>query len=114
MTNGRDKFTGETVKLSSGASNDHRTSFLRALARIDLSQEADNLEEIVSRRIKDEENDRSTYCLISTSRRDMAGRTAGRICDKKGGLLWICPLTRDMDSEAPLDNRIDFKVFIHE
>ena len=114
ITNGKDKVTGETVMLSSGASNDHTTSFLRALARIDLGKEAADIEEIMDSFVKREENDRTTYCYISTSRREKAELAAKKMCDKKGSLLWICPLTRDMDSAAPGDRRIDFKAFIHE
>ncbi|WP_026516636.1 DUF58 domain-containing protein [Butyrivibrio sp. MC2021] len=114
LTNGKDKVTGETVMLSSGASGDHITSFLRALARIDLSKETEDMSGLMEHFLKREENERTTYCFISTSRRDSAELAAGSICDKKGGLLWICPLTRDMESEAPGDKRIDFRVFIHE
>lgn len=114
LTNGKDKITGETVTLSGGASGDHIASFSRALARIDLGREADDPEELVDSFTRREEDQRTTYCYISTSRREKAEAAARKLCDKKGSLMWICPLTRDMESTPPGDKRIDFKVFIHE
>ena len=114
LTNGKDKVTGETVTLSAGASKDHVTSFLRALARIDLTKDKDDLREIIKRNVEKEDNDRTTYCFISTSRREGAVSAAQTLCDKKGHLLWICPITRDMDNTPIGDKRIDLRIFIHE
>ncbi len=114
LSNGRDKVTGDVVRLSQGASADHLSSFSRALARIDLTGECADICELTSEALEKNDSEQSTYCMISTSKRDKAVLTAERICDKKGKLMWICPLTRDMDSEPPKDGRIDFNIFIHE
>lgn len=114
LTNGKDKVTKETICLPAGASGDHVTSFLKALARIDLDQDTDEMDVLMQRALKSGEDERTTYCFISASRREKALEAAGLICDRMGKLMWICPLTRDMDSAGPGDRRIDFKVFIHE
>lgn len=114
ITNGKDKVTGETVRLSGGASGDHVTSFLRALARIDLTRDKEDIGELIKGLLEKEDNDRTTYCFISTSRREGAVATAEAICDRKGKLLWICPVTRDMDTAPIGDKRIDLRMFIHE
>jgi uncharacterized protein (DUF58 family) len=114
LSNGKDKVTGETVRLFAGASKDHLESFLRALARIDLSKKSDDIEELVAGSLKSRDSEKQTFVFISTSKREKAIGAAERICNEKGRLMWICPLTKDMDAEAPLDRRVDFRVFIHD
>ena len=115
LTNGKDKITKEVISLESGASADHIRNFCRALARIDLTQKnGASMSDIVSGELSKNRSRQLAYLYISTSRRDDALNAAKELADKKGELMWICPLTRSMEDEAPLDNRITFVRMIHE
>ena len=115
LTNGRYKITGETISLEAGASEDHIRNFRRALARIDLSPEkTGTISELVLGELEKNRSDQLTYLYISTSRRDDAINAAKELTDRKGKLMWICPLTRSMEEEGPADARIEFVRMIHE
>ena len=115
LTNGKDKVTGETISLEAGASQDHIRNFARALARIELtSGGAVSMSDLVFNELSRNRSQQLTYLYISTSRRDDAINAAKELTDKKGKLMWICPLTRSMDEAAPMDNRITFVRMIHE
>lgn len=115
LTNGKDKVTGECIRLQAGASNDHIRNFSRALARIDIiSKKADDIQEMVMEQLEQSSSNLITYVLISTSKRETAMRTADAIADKEGKLMWLCPLTRSMDKTGPSDKRIEFMPIIHE
>lgn len=115
LTNGRDKVTGDVIKLMAGASAGHLESVKRALARIDLEKTVPHsMAEIVERAITWAEADNTIFCYISTTRGDDSVRTAELLTDRAGKLLWLCPLTRDMNAEPMANGKIDFKVIIHE
>ncbi|MCR5557687.1 MAG: DUF58 domain-containing protein [Butyrivibrio sp.] len=115
LTNGKDKVTGETISLEAGASQDHIRNFARALARIELtSGGAVSMSDLVFSELSRNRSQQLTYLYISTSRRDDAINAAKELTDKKGKLMWICPLTRSMDEAGTMDNRITFVRMIHE
>ena len=115
LTNGRDKVAGDLIQLAAGSSASHITSFKRALARIDLGQtEANSMESLVEKEVEASDTAQLTYCYISTSKGEDAVSAARRLADKQGKLLWLCPLTREMDTDRPDISRLDFQVIIHE
>ena len=115
LTNGKDKVTGETISLEAGASQDHIRNFARALARIELTPGgAVSMSDLVFAELSRNRSQQLTYLYISTSRRDDAINAAKELTDKKGKLMWICPLTRSMEETGPMDNRITFVRMIHE
>ncbi len=114
LTNGRDKVTGEVIRLNSGVSAGHVRNFLRALARIDtIGHETAVISELVEAEIK-EAGDDTTFCYISCSRRDDSLVAAGKLADVEEKLLWLCPLVKSMDQNGPEDKRISFVPVIHE
>lgn len=114
LTNGLDKASGEIIRLEAGASMDHNRNFCRALARIDLNKEAADIEALVKEELSSGRSRQLVYCVISTSRRDGIVKAAKELCDEKGKLLWLCPLTKSMDQRAPEDDRISFTRIIHD
>ncbi len=115
LTNGKDKVTGETISLEAGASADHIVNISRALARIDLTKgDAASMSDLVFDELSKNRSQQLTYLYIATSRRDDSLSAAKELTDKKGKLMWICPLTRSMDDAAPTDSRIEFVRMIHE
>ncbi|WP_029232507.1 DUF58 domain-containing protein [Butyrivibrio sp. VCB2006] len=114
LTNGKDKVTGEVIRLESGASMDHALNFCRALARIDLTKGVADIETLIKEELKGAGSRQLVYCVISTSRRDGIVHAASDICDEKGKLMWLCPLTKSMDQRAPLEGRIEFVRIIHD
>ncbi len=115
LTNGRDKLTGEVIKLEAGASASHIRNFSRALARIDLvGKKSGEITELIENEFSKSRSQQLTYLYISTSRRDSAVAAAKRIADEKGRLMWICPLTRGMEKGGPGDPRIEFCTVLHE
>ena len=114
LTNGKDKLTGECIRLEAGASNDHIRNFCRALARIDLvAKKAADIHEITCNELLAGKCDYITHVFISTSRRESALKTAEALADKEGKLMWLCPLTRSMDMNGPADKRVEFVPVIH-
>ncbi len=115
LTNGRDKVSGDTISLLAGASSSHITSFKRALARIDLDKtEANSMEQIIEKELSNADTEQVTYCYIATTKGDDSLKAAEKLADKQGTLMWICPLTNEMDQKFQGNSRIDFKVVIHE
>ena len=114
LTNGKDKVTGDGVGTMAGASGEHAQNFLRALARIDLSKGTLDIEELVDAELRQNRSQQIVYCMISTSRRESAVNAARKLADKKGKLMWLCPLTKSMDQEGPKDSRIEFVSVLHE
>ncbi len=114
LTNGKDKVTGEMIRLESGSSMDHNRNFCRALSRIDLTKETGDIEALVRDELHGGRNAQVVYCLISTSRRDGVVKASRELCDEKGKLVWICPLTKSMDMRAPEDSRISFVKIMHD
>ncbi len=115
LTNGKDKVSGEVIKLNAGASKDHIRNFSRALARIDLvHKDTASIEKVVDERLNSGIKDNATFCFISCSRRDEAVAAAKKLADLEGKLMWLCPLTRSMDQEPPGDRRINFVKMIYE
>ncbi|MBO6239847.1 MAG: DUF58 domain-containing protein [Butyrivibrio sp.] len=115
LTNGRDKVTGENIRLLAGSSMLHVSSIKRALARIDLEKITPNsMAAIVEGELAGSDIGNTTFCYISTTRGDDSLKTADLLADKAGKLLWLCPLTKDMKQDGPANPRIDFKVVTHE
>ncbi len=115
LTNGKDKLTGETIRLEAGASAGHIKSFARALARIDLiGHKAEALSGMVKEELGRKKSSQLTCCYISTSRGDDSMETAAVLADEQGSIMWLCPLTKDMIEEKVTDERIDYRVILHE
>ncbi len=115
LTNGKDKITGEAIRLEAGASADHLRNFSRALARIDLiGHKTDLLSGRVQEELHRKKSSQLTCCYISTSKGDDAMKTAEILADEQGRVMWLCPLTRSMDTEHVDDDRIDYRVILHE
>lgn len=100
--------SGDCLAIGEGASADHLRAVNELLARIDLTRRRVPFSEIVRDELRDEKRrDNSTYVLISSSRRKETAAAAEEIGKRKGKLLWICILTKDMKDE-PVPGHVDF------
>ena len=109
LTNGKDKVTGEVIKLEAGASKGHLSSVRKALARIDLtSKKPASIRKIIEEELSSLSGVTVTYIYISTSRRDDSVYAADRLAKKDGKLMWLCPLTKDMNQASPANAKIQF------
>lgn len=100
--------SGDCLAIGEGASADHLRAINELLSRVDLTRKRVPFAEIVRDELRDERrSDNSTYVLISSSRRKETAAAAEEIGKRKGKLLWICILTKDMKDE-PVPGHVDF------
>ncbi|MBP3196622.1 MAG: DUF58 domain-containing protein [Butyrivibrio sp.] len=115
LTNGRDKVSGDVIRLKAGSSKEHIRNISRALSRIDLAgKECAGIYDVLQNETSNEGNHNFTYVYISTSRRDGAVKAAQEMADSEGKLLWLCPLTKSMEVNENFDRKIDFVKLIRE
>lgn len=109
LSNGRDAITGGILQIEGGSSSSHLTTICEGLSRIDLTQKAEDFKTLIQNELFHGEEEMATsegmtkgqdlvtYVLISSSRQDSVLETAKKISFLQQGLLWICPVTYDMD-----------------
>lgn len=99
------------MALGEGVSAGHLARVNELLARIDLRLKrpafSGFLREETERAAGEEGQSGVTRVLISSSRREDVSEAAADLSAVRGGLLWLCPLAKDMKDE-PVPENVDF------
>ncbi len=99
------------MALGEGVSAGHLARVNELLARIDLRLKrpafSGFLREETERAAGEGGQSGVTRVLISSSRREDVSEAAAGLSAVRGGLLWLCPLAKDMKDE-PVPENVDF------
>lgn len=105
-TNGRDQKTKEVFRLETGSGKQQVRLANEGLARLDLGQEAERMEFVLSRERERQEHANRTYVMISKSQRISCYEGFQTLLSQGAGGIWIAMLHNDMECTLPADRDV--------
>lgn len=102
-TNGRDQKTGEVFTLEAGTGRQQVRLANEGLARMDLRQQADKMEFVLSRERESMEHTHRTYVMISKNQRISCYEGFQELLSQGAGGIWIATLYKEMKWTLPTD-----------
>ena len=105
--NARDVLTGEVMSLAPGAGAGHLEQLNRALARLDLDQEAPPFAQTFAAELEAEGKDTATLFLSAQTDEEFQ-RLLERLARSGMDFTWMCPLFPRMESGVSQPERLHF------
>lgn len=97
-TNGRDQFTGEVFGTAAGAGNSHIHNIEIALARVDLTKDKPDFQQLLLERTK-ELDPHAKILVVSNYRKESMVKAYGALCAAGFSCAWIIPEFYDVEPE---------------
>lgn len=105
-TNGRDQKTGELFRLEVGSGKQQVRLANEGLCRLDLKQQADKMEFVLSRERESMEHTHRTYVMISKNQRNSCYGGFQELLGQGAGGIWIAALYNEMEWTLPVDQAV--------
>lgn len=105
-TNGRDQKTGGTFCLETGSGRQQVRLANEGLCRLDLGQQADKMEFVLSREREKQEHVSRTYVMISKNQRSSCYEGFQELLSQGAGGIWIATLYNDMKWTLPAEGNV--------